>query len=903
MRRAFDKEIIVLPSSTYLQSTPDFRIKVALNAHLTNEKPIKIIQLDSMSGDLCAEIYSRSPSLSSSTFSEQMYVLMNRSPHFGFQLIDPLKDIGFTGHYIIGNAQEAQLQWAYENNLHLRYPEYWKIEILLAQFKNLQPDVLIVTDPYEFDTRVLRMISPRPCLIVGWITEELPLESDWSIFDLMIGIMPEHKKFCAQKGALKTAVVLPGSRLPSVVLSLPKNKIDLAIVCEAATLDEQTIYLVNRIAHHHQNAPIPYSLVFHFKDSVTVPENAKTLSKPFPSTPEELHNCSINYQAIVHLESNHDHSYLASQNLFLWASHGILIFTPYKSNLADLFLPGYEIEGFDKVDELLNKFNAYLLNPEQRSKLSALVKQRVVHGHSVESRAREIIELIGIAIPASVAGKIDCLKEETLFIDASTDADQIDNSNEIVTATHETHISEMLETVKDSSETNQEVLPSGTLYELLFSTLERGHPAPNFYSYSISDLPIMTALSVGRLLNLIQLKENKQATALLESLQEDLSTHYVNPNPEVSREPDTAALKHTPLQLHVRAAKKRKYLKVALIRPTTTSFDSLYIKAQILLEGGAHIESLACIDQILSSGRTYQGLHMLRAQCLYAFGGDSYVWQARNAVLEELCRFPENIQAQGLLNNYEAEYAINRLNSIAVDSQFDLWYPDIANHTMLQKSALFALYRRTKLILEREVPGVFVDIGCGGGGVSQLLALMIERFSKKPRTVVAIDSFAGMPTPEKTDTIGGRPTGEVGWGKGTCTFEYEEVKKYLSSKRYPSGKLLPIDVLKRTIKNPGDLALLLAEHHEIALAHVDIGTFGGTFSTLVDVIQLLHRDGSIAIEHGLEAEGVGSAINEFLWNPDNSVRYVGEECEVVWVSRKVGYAWTDARIGASPEYL
>jgi len=90
---------------------------------------------------------------------------------------------------------------------------------------------------------------------------------------------------------------------------------------------------------------------------------------------------------------------------------------------------------------------------------------------------------------------------------------------------------------------------------------------------------------------------------------------------------------------------------------------------------------------------------------------------------------------------------------------------------------------------------------------------------------------------------------------------------------------------------------------DFALVHMDVSTYKPTQYALEAVHPYLNLHGSLVLERGIGIEGVGHAINEFLSENQGDFRFVGEECDTIWIASKKGYGWTDSRVSTFPEYL
>lgn len=88
---------------------------------------------------------------------------------------------------------------------------------------------------------------------------------------------------------------------------------------------------------------------------------------------------------------------------------------------------------------------------------------------------------------------------------------------------------------------------------------------------------------------------------------------------------------------------------------------------------------------------------------------------------------------------------------MARDQTFMHLFEQVKAYTMTSVEALFALYSGVNYILERNIPGDFVECGVWRGGSSLLVALMLKAKGVNDRKVILFDTFSGMPAPTEFD--------------------------------------------------------------------------------------------------------------------------------------------------------
>lgn len=113
----------------------------------------------------------------------------------------------------------------------------------------------------------------------------------------------------------------------------------------------------------------------------------------------------------------------------------------------------------------------------------------------------------------------------------------------------------------------------------------------------------------------------------------------------------------------------------------------------------------------------------------------------------------------------------------------------VKTYTMTSVEALYALYLGVNYILDRDIPGDFVECGVWRGGSSLLVALLLKQRQSTDRSVWLYDTFNGMPVPTHVDVDKYGRTGfemmeqysdDVGW----CYAPLSEVRAVFDAESF-----------------------------------------------------------------------------------------------------------------------
>ncbi|HEY3490043.1 MAG TPA: TylF/MycF/NovP-related O-methyltransferase [Candidatus Deferrimicrobiaceae bacterium] len=247
------------------------------------------------------------------------------------------------------------------------------------------------------------------------------------------------------------------------------------------------------------------------------------------------------------------------------------------------------------------------------------------------------------------------------------------------------------------------------------------------------------------------------------------------------------------------------------------------------------------------------GLDQLRA---IVFTRMNRTGEARDALLEELRHFPDNLDAKGDLDSLLKSHP-EAVSPIAGEGEFRELLGVIRPYTMLSVERLWNLFRMAKEVCEKNLPGNFVECGVAAGGSSALLAYVIKRYSRIPRFLYSFDSFSGMPSPTEEDRHGGVDADQTGWGTGTCSAPEESVREVCA--RVGAGDVV------RTVKGFFEETLPVFRDRVgmIALLHLDGDWYESTRAILANLYDRIVDGGLLQVDDYGYWEGCRKAFHEF----------------------------------------
>jgi len=229
----------------------------------------------------------------------------------------------------------------------------------------------------------------------------------------------------------------------------------------------------------------------------------------------------------------------------------------------------------------------------------------------------------------------------------------------------------------------------------------------------------------------------------------------------------------------------------------------------------------------------------------------------KNQILQQLKKHKLYHIIQSLQHHIQALFRNIAFNKTLTD-EFKEILPVIRPYTLLSKARLFSLYSLARQICLDDIPGNFVECGSCKGGSAALLAVVIKRYSLRPRLVYAFDTFEGMPEPTEADKHNGIPANLTDWGAGTLKAPLTE----------------NLDVICQSL-NVGDIVIAVkglfaqtlpaskSEIGSIALLHADGDWYESTMDIFNNIYDRVVPNGFVQIDDYGHWEGCKKAIHEF----------------------------------------
>ncbi len=199
-----------------------------------------------------------------------------------------------------------------------------------------------------------------------------------------------------------------------------------------------------------------------------------------------------------------------------------------------------------------------------------------------------------------------------------------------------------------------------------------------------------------------------------------------------------------------------------------------------------------------------------------------------------------------------------------LEPEFLKLYEACREQTMTSIERMYALYKATLRVVDRNVPGDFVECGVWRGGSVMLIALTLLLRNSTDRTIWRYDTFSGMtpPSGEDVQEMSGRAASEIlaehertpddpFWGVA----ERAVVEKNLGATGYPHVRFIEGDVL----------TTIPAQAPEtISLLRLDTDWYSTTRHELEHLYPRIARNGVLIVDDYGYWRGARKATDEYF---------------------------------------
>lgn len=367
---------------------------------------MRILIADHYYTEFTQAIYGREPSLAKATYSQQRHRIDTEL--FGETVFEvaALRDLGHEAWDSLVNVQSLQTAWAEEHRVRLSRPwrfgvrrrrgwipwplrsdSRWIGEALLAQVRELKPDVVHIQAMDLLDPDLVAAVRRETRLVVGQVATDLPRGWGYDAYDLVVSSIPDLVDRFRQEGA--DAEWLPLAFEPSMVERIGRRERDVSVSFVGSFTSRYTdrIDVVEAVA---RVAPLQ-----------TWTANAAAIPEDSPIRPtiqgvawgRDMYEVLARSRLAVNNHGTIARNAANNLRLFEATGMGALLVTDARQNLRDLFEVG-EVVTYRHPRECAEVVRHYLDHPAEAAKVAAAGQARTLRDHTWRDRMERLVEMV-----------------------------------------------------------------------------------------------------------------------------------------------------------------------------------------------------------------------------------------------------------------------------------------------------------------------------------------------------------------------------------------------------------------------------------------------------------------------------------------------------------------------------
>ena len=339
---------------------------------------MKFFQIVNFYGQYLKDFYRKNPGLEKQSHGEIYRRLMEDGFNAVHHYAEEMTKFGYQARLVVANDPVSQDAWAREHRAGLRLPpgpgpvvgaygrflDAFRFRILQEQIQSFRPDVLYLDDPVAFDDRFIRLLQPRPKLVIGWRAASIPRDCRWKLIDGMISNHEPSLPTARQRGVAYTATMQPGF-VPGLCRPAenPSRGVDVIFAGSLSGEHTERLRILNGLATRWEEFSGKEFKIY------GAPESQDCACAKFcrpaiwgSDMYGAIRSARINLNIHIDLAG----SQAGNMRMFEVTGMGGFLLTDFKPNLEQFFIPGREIETFTGLEECIQKIRHYLQHEEER---------------------------------------------------------------------------------------------------------------------------------------------------------------------------------------------------------------------------------------------------------------------------------------------------------------------------------------------------------------------------------------------------------------------------------------------------------------------------------------------------------------------------------------------------------
>jgi len=339
--------------------------------------------------------YAREPGLARRPYDEQWHALMETFFGTADSYSFALGRLGHEAHEVVANCAPLQDAWLRERGgrpgpapFRLR-----RERTVLAQARELRPDVVYVQNLHVFSRRLLGRLRRDGAMIVGQIASEPPSAGTLRSYDLVVTSFPHFVDRFRRLGVASEYLGIGFD--PRALERLERDG------AERERYGAVFVGALNRTQHRSGNALLERAarrapIEFWGYGARGWPPGSPIRSR-YHGEAWGIDMLRVLYESRIALNRHIGAAERFANNMRLYEATGVgtLLLTDEKENLGELFEPGTEVVTYRDEDELVEGVRHFLEDDEARRRIARAGQQRTLRDYTYLRRMEELLAILG----------------------------------------------------------------------------------------------------------------------------------------------------------------------------------------------------------------------------------------------------------------------------------------------------------------------------------------------------------------------------------------------------------------------------------------------------------------------------------------------------------------------------
>jgi len=402
---------------------------------------MKLFKLTSFYQAYIQDFYATRPALEGESYARQKAALDYDAFGEGDSWSAALTPLGYEVMEVAANIESLQKAWAGEHGITFT-PDLWLWDIVSAQIKAFQPEILFVADYSTFSgqwLRELRQVCPSIRLILGWCGAPFQDPGVFQAYDVVLSCIPElvdrfqlmgHKSFHLHhafetrllerislnhqdiefsfvgginrgKGSHQQRERLLLDLVQQVPIRIYTPNLDRSFQEEIKTFARGCLYLAFQML---RQAGVSESSLAHlpkigraaswsYRPLFSVHPRLRSWAKPAVFGLEmyrTLRRSKLSFNSHIDISVNS----ASNMRLFEATGAGSCLVTDWKANLSQLFEPDKEVVTYKSAGECVEKVKWLLAHPDEGNAIALAGQRRTLRDHTFIQRRVLLDEII-----------------------------------------------------------------------------------------------------------------------------------------------------------------------------------------------------------------------------------------------------------------------------------------------------------------------------------------------------------------------------------------------------------------------------------------------------------------------------------------------------------------------------